>query len=70
MSGEGEEPETDPIAGMRAEVAAMKQIIDVLEPLKPVERLRVLSGVAAHFGFYEVAIEALKAAGRLEGQRL
>jgi hypothetical protein len=59
------ECEVDPIDVMRAELDAIRVVIDTLAPLKPVERLRVLAAAAAHFGFYEVAIEALKAAGRL-----
>lgn len=56
----------DPIAKARVELAALNKVLDALEPLSPRQRLITLASVAAKFGFYEQAHDALVSAEALD----
>jgi len=56
--------EVDPVDDALAEVEAMRKVLKVLKPLSPEEGARTLAIVAAHFGYYDIAISALQAAKR------
>lgn len=46
-----------------AEIDTLVVIANTLEPLSPEARCRVLATVAAHFGYYDLAIDVLERAG-------
>ena len=51
MSGGPVEVPDDAIIRMRAELAAMKAIVDALEPFPPEARARILKAACILFGF-------------------